>query len=57
MNSLFKEDFYVFPESTRVVIPDGFGVPEGLQERVGLQDLLGDEVVSRLIDCREVLHD
>ena len=57
MNSLFKENFDVFSESTRVVIPDGFGIPEGLQERVGFQNLLGDEVVSRLVDCRQVLHD
>lgn len=32
----------VFPESRGIVVADGFGVPERLQDRVSFQDLLFD---------------
>jgi hypothetical protein len=35
----FQKDLHELPKAARVVIPDSFGVTEGLQERCCLQDL------------------
>ena len=55
--SPFKIDFDVFSKSGRVVVPDGLGVSKTLQQWIGLQDLLSDEVVARLVHSCQVLHD
>ena len=39
----------VFSKTTGVVIPNGFGVAEGLQQRIRLQYLLADQTTLRLI--------
>lgn len=54
--SLSEVNLQVFPESTAIVVPRRFGIPEALQERRRLQDLLGDEVVRCAINGREILH-
>lgn len=46
----------VFSKSTAIVVSRRFGISEALQERCRLQDLLGDEIVRRTIDGREILH-
>lgn len=46
----------VFSKSTAIVVSRCLGIPEALQERRRLQDLLGDKIVRRAIDSREILH-
>ena len=53
----FKEDLDVLPKPWRVVVPDGLSVAKRLKQRVGLQDLLGDEVVAGAVHGGQVLHD
>lgn len=54
--SLSEVNLQILPETTAIVVPRRFGIPEALQERRRLQDLLGDEIVRRAIDGREILH-
>ena len=37
------------------ILPDSFSVAEALEERAGLQDLLGDQVARGLVQGRQVL--
>lgn len=39
LHSPFQKDFHKLPKAAGVVIPDGFGITKGLQERCCLQDL------------------
>mgnify|MGYP006975717278 CR=1 FL=1 len=36
-------------------LPDSFSVAEALEERAGLQDLLGDQIARGLVHGRQVL--
>ena len=52
----FEMYLHIFPEPAGVVVANGFGVAEGLEQRTCLQDLLCDEVIAALVDGRQVLH-
>lgn len=54
--SLSEIYFQIFAESAAVVVPRCFRVSKAFQQRRGLENLLGDKIVWRAINSRQILH-